>query len=87
MTPNALAAKLVGAANAEQYGKAFVRPYLRKHFTRDVAIKGSGWTLDAKQIAEVTAAHKARVAGKAFDTAAYRKAARKRNAPKATVAE
>ena len=81
MTPNQLATKLVGNGDAERYGKAFVRPFLRRHFTRDNAVKGSGWTLTDEQVAAVTAAHKARAAGKAFDFDAWRKARRaaKRN--------
>lgn len=79
MTPNQLAAKLVGPENADAYGKRFVRPLLRKTFPRDPSLKGSGWTLDELQIATVTAAHKARVEGKAFDPAAFAAEKRKRS--------
>jgi hypothetical protein len=65
MTPNELAAKLAGPENAEKIGKTFVRPYLRKHFTRPDEAKGTSWTLDAKTIKEVTDAYKARNAAKA----------------------
>lgn len=82
MTPNALAAKLAGTDNAERIGKAFVRPFLRRHFTRDASSKGSSWYMTDEQVAAVTAAFKARRDGKAFDMDAWRKAKRKRT-PKA----
>lgn len=78
LTPNALAAKLAGDANAEQVGKAFVRPFLRRHFTRDASAKGSSWYLTDEQVAAVTSAYKARTTGKAFDFDAWRKARRSR---------
>lgn len=58
MTPNQLAEKLVGKENAEKVAKAFVRPFLRRNFTRGSEAKGSSWTLDAKQIKAVTDAWK-----------------------------
>ena len=76
MTPNALAAKFAGVENAERIGKAFVRPYLRKNFTRDATLNGSSWNLTAAQIAEVTAAWNARQNGKPFDRDAFRKTSR-----------
>jgi hypothetical protein len=62
MTPNELAATLpgVGKENAEKVGKAFVRPYLRRHFARPAEAKGSSWTLDAEQVKAVRDAWKAR---------------------------
>lgn len=82
MTPNQLAAKLAGADNADRIGKAFVRPFLRRHFTRDSSMKGSSWNLSDEQIACVTAAWKAKRDGKAFDLDAYRKARRAKRAAK-----
>lgn len=76
MTPNTLAGKLAGASNAERVGKAFVRPFLRRHYARDAAAKGSSWYMTDEQIAAVTAAYKARQNGKAFDFDAWRKARR-----------
>ncbi len=84
MTPNNLAAKLAGADEADRLGKAFVRPFLRRHYARDAELKGSAWTLTDEQVAAVTSAYKARQAGKSFDFAAWRKARRSRK-PKATV--
>lgn len=82
MTPNQLATKLVGNGDAERYGKAFVRPFLRRHFARDAQVKGTGWQLTDTQVKAVTAAHKAKQAGKAFDFAAWQKANRARQAKK-----
>lgn len=76
MTPNTLAGSLAGTENAERIGKAFVRPYLRKNFTRDATLNGSSWNLTDAQIAEVTAAWKARQDGKPFDRDAFRKASK-----------
>lgn len=73
MTPNQLAAKLGGTENAERLGKAFVRPFLRRHFTRDGALRGTSWNLTDEQVATVTAAWNARQKGNAFDIDAYRK--------------
>jgi len=73
MTPNQLAAKLAGQENAERIGKAFVRPFLRKHFTRDVSLNGSSWNLTDEQIKLITDAYKARQAGKPFDVTAATK--------------
>lgn len=82
ITPNQLAGKLAGEANAERIGKAFVRPFLRRHYTRDAASKGSSWYMTDEQIAAVTAAYKARQNGKAFDFDAWRKSRRaKKSAP------
>ena len=78
MTPNQLATKLAGAPNAERIGKAFVRPLLRRHFTRDATAKGSSWNLTDEQIKVVTLAWKAKQAGKSYDVDALRKQARKR---------
>ena len=82
MTPNQLAAKLAGSDNAERVGKAFVRPFLRRHFTRDASQKGTSWQLTYVQIATVTAAYKARQKGQAFDVDAYRKSLRSRKSRK-----
>jgi len=60
MTPNQLAAKLGGDDNAEKLGKTFVRPYLRKHFTRPDEAKGTSWQLSNEQVKAVTDAYKAR---------------------------
>lgn len=65
MTPTQLAAKLAGPENAERIAKAFVRPFLRRNFTRATEAKGTSWNLTADQIKAVTDAWKARVAGKA----------------------
>jgi hypothetical protein len=78
MTPNQLAAKLAGSDNAERIGKAFVRPFLRRHYARDDSLRGSSWNLTDEQIKLVTAAWKARQAGKTFDITAARKALRAR---------
>lgn len=78
MTPNQLAGKLAGDANAERIGKAFVRPFLRRHYARDASLKGSSWNLTDEQRDAVTAAYKARTAGKPFDFDAWRKARRAR---------
>lgn len=85
LTPNALAASLAGSDNADRIGKAFVRPFLRRHYTRDAQVKGSSWNLTPEQIAAVTAAYKARQKGASFDFAAWRKSIRKRTV--ATTAE
>jgi hypothetical protein len=76
MTPNQLAATLAGTENAERVGKAFVRPFLRRNYTRDNALKGSSWDLSDEQIALVTSAWKAKQAGKPFDVAEAQKALR-----------
>jgi len=73
MTPNQLAAKLAGDSDAERIGKAFVRPFLRRHYTRDATQKGSSWNLTDEQRDAVTACYKARQSGKAFDFASWRK--------------
>jgi len=78
MTPNTLAAKLVGSDNAERIGKAFVRPFLRKHYARDGSLKGSSWNLTDEQVALVMAAWKARQKGVTFNVADARKAYRAR---------
>lgn len=83
MTPNELAAKLAGRDASERVGKAFVRPFLRKHYARDASAKGSSWNLTDEQRDAVTAAFKARQNGKAFDFDAWRKSRRSRK-PKAT---
>lgn len=83
MTPNQLAAKLAGADQAERLGKAFVRPFLRRHYARDAALKGSSWTLTDEQVKALTAAFKARQEGKAFDFSTWKKSLRARK-PKAT---
>jgi hypothetical protein len=72
VTPNQLAGKLAGDANAERIGKTFVRPFLRKNYTRDVAAKGHSWFLTDEQRDAVTAAYRAREAGKAFDFATWK---------------
>lgn len=82
MTPNDLAAKLAGKANAEKVGKTFVRPLLRRYFPRPNDAKGTSWTLTNEQIAIVTAAYKARKEGKTYDVANAIAAKRKRK-PKA----
>lgn len=73
MTPNALAEKLAGRDASERVGKAFVRPFLRRHYTRDATAKGSSWNMTDEQIAAVTAAFKAKQNGKPFDFDAWRK--------------
>ena len=78
MTPNQLAGKLAGTDNADRIGKAFVRPFLRKHYARDDSLRGSSWNLTDEQIKLVTLAFKARQAGKSFDITAARKALRSR---------
>lgn len=83
MTPNALAEKLAGSANRERIGKTFVRPLLRRHFPRDVM--GTSWYLNDAQIAFVTAAWKAKQAGKPFDAKAFLASQKKRTAKKAPV--
>ena len=62
MTPTQLATKLAGADNAEKVAKTFVRPYLRKHFTRSSDSKGTSWVLNAAEIKAVSDAYKARQA-------------------------
>ena len=74
VTPNQLAAKLAGDANAERIGKTFVRPFLRRNYTRDASVKGQSWFLTDEQRDAVTAAYKAREAGKPFDLAAWKTA-------------
>jgi len=81
VTPNDLAEKLAGAANREKVGKTFVRPFLRRHYSRDAATKGTGWLLTAEQADAVTAAYRARQNGRAFDFDAWRKARRAKKAP------
>lgn len=76
MTPNQLAAKLAGDTNSEKVGKAFVRPFLRKHYARDTSAKGTSWNLTDEQRDAVTAAFKARQSGKSFDFDAWRKGRR-----------
>ncbi len=78
MTPNQLAAKLAGRDDSERIGKAFVRPFLRRHYARDDSLKGSSWTLTDEQTAAVTAAYRAHQNGKTFDFSAWRKARRAR---------
>lgn len=62
LTPNQLASKLAGADNAAQVAKAFVRPYLRRHFARAKDQHGTSWTLTDAQVKAVTAAWKKRQA-------------------------
>ena len=62
MTPTSLAAKLAGADNAEKVAKTFVRPYLRRNFTRTSEQRGTSWTLTPDQVKAVTDAYKARKA-------------------------
>lgn len=76
MTPNQLAAKLAGNDASERVGKAFVRPFLRRYYTRDASVKGTSWVLTDEQIAAVTSAYKARRDGRPFDFAAWRKTRR-----------
>lgn len=75
MTPNDLAASLVGESNREKYGKR-VRSFLRSTFPRST--KNVSWVLTDEQVATVTAWHKARTAGKPFDAAAFLKSRRSR---------
>lgn len=84
MTPNQLAAKLAGSDNAERLGKAFVRPFLRKHYARDASLKGSSWNLTDEQRDAIVAAYRARQAGKPFDFDAWRKTRRSRKLAKVT---
>jgi hypothetical protein len=65
LTPTQLATQLAGADNATQLAKAFVRPYLRRHFARAKDAKGTSWHLTAAQVKAVREAYKARQAGKA----------------------
>jgi len=65
LTPTQLATQLAGADNAAQVAKAFVRPYLRRHFARAKDAKGTGWYLTPAQVKAIREAYKARVAGKA----------------------
>jgi len=65
MTPTQLAASLAGPDNAAQVAKAFVRPYLRRHFARAKDAKGTSWYLTPAQVKAIREAFKARVAGKA----------------------
>ena len=60
MTPTALATKLAGADSAERVAKAFVRPYLRRHFARAKDAKGTSWELSPAQVKAITAAWKKR---------------------------
>ena len=62
MTPTALATKLAGADNADRVAKAFVRPYLRRHFARAKDAKGTSWEMNPAQVKAVTAAWKKRQA-------------------------
>lgn len=62
MTPTQLAAKLAGADAAERVAKAFVRPYLRRHFARKPDQQGTSWNLTPDQVKAVTAAWKKRQA-------------------------
>jgi hypothetical protein len=63
LTPTQLAAELAGDDNATTVAKAFVRPFLRKNFTREV--KGTAWYLTDDQVKAVREAYAARQAGKA----------------------
>ena len=66
LTPTQLAAELADtgeAADATALAKSFVRPYLRKHFAREV--KGTAWYLTDDQVKAVREAYAARQAGKA----------------------
>ena len=56
MTPNQLATKLAGKDNADKVAKAFVRPFLRRNFSRKADAKGSSWYLTPEQVKAVTAA-------------------------------
>jgi hypothetical protein len=86
-TPNSLASRLVGAEEAEKFGKQ-MRAFLRAMFPRDPSLKGSNWTMSDEQVATVTAWHKARQNGARFDVDTFRKAYRARKrAPKKAPAE
>jgi hypothetical protein len=65
LTPTQIASQLAGDENAAQVAKSFVRPYLRKHFTRSKEAKGTAWYLTADQVKAIRDAFKARQAGKA----------------------
>jgi len=58
LTPTQLATKLAGADSSERVAKAFVRPYLRRHFARAKDAKGTSWNLTPAQIKAVTDAWK-----------------------------
>lgn len=60
LTPTQLATKLAGADSAERVAKAFIRPFLRKHYTRKPDQRGSAWNLTPDQVKAVTAAWKKR---------------------------
>lgn len=77
MRPNELAEKLAGKANRVTYGKQ-VRARLRAWYPRDAALHNASWVLSDEQRDAVTAWHKARVAGKAFDFETWRKARKSR---------
>jgi hypothetical protein len=61
-TPTKLAASLAGADSADRVAKAFVRPYLRRHFARSKDAKGTSWELTPTQVKAVRAAWKKRQA-------------------------
>jgi len=61
-TPTELAKALAGADSAERVAKAFVRPYLRRHFARAKDAKGTSWNLTPAQVKAVKEAWKKRQA-------------------------
>ena len=65
LTPTQLAESLAGKDSAGRIAKAFVRPYLRRHFARAKDAKGTSWNLTAAQVKAVSEAYKARVTSKA----------------------
>jgi hypothetical protein len=62
LTPTQLATKLAGADSSDRVAKAFVRPFLRRHFARAKDAKGTSWNLSAAQVKAVTEAYKKRQA-------------------------
>jgi len=60
MTPSELAASLAGKDSADRVAKAFVRPYLRRHFARAKDAKGTSWNLTPAQVKAVKDAWKKR---------------------------
>ena len=60
MTPSQLAEKLAGKENAAKVAKTFVRPFLRKNFTRKSEAMNTSWFLTPAQVKAVTDAWKAR---------------------------
>jgi len=58
MTPTELAISLAGKDSADRVAKAFVRPYLRRHFARAKDAKGTSWNLTPAQIKAVREAWK-----------------------------